>query len=97
MNSSSKSLIVAAAVTASLSLSVAAQAANYGCFKVTADELNIRARPYSDAAVIGTASKGEILVKRKMFCTFRGFWCAVSKGSVEGYADKAHMQKMVCP
>jgi hypothetical protein len=73
-------------------------APGYGCFKVTASSLNIRARPYSSAEIIGTASKGEILIKRKQFCTLRGFWCAVRKGGLEGYADKANMEKLaVCP
>lgn len=72
-------------------------AATYGCFKVTSAELNIRDRPYSDAAVIGTAIKGEILEKRKLFCTPRGYWCAIRKGSLEGYADKNFMTKIKCP
>ncbi len=75
-----------------------AQAANnYGCFKVTASSLNIRARPYSTADVIGVASRGDILEQRKLFCTPRGFWCAIRKGSLEGYADKANMRKINCP
>ncbi|MGQ0671737.1 MAG: hypothetical protein ACT4N2_02490 [Hyphomicrobium sp.] len=72
-------------------------AKNYGCFKVTAEELNIRDRPYSDAKVIGTAGKGEIVEKRKWLCTLRGYWCAIRKGSVEGYADKNFMEKVTCP
>jgi hypothetical protein len=59
--------------------------------------LNLRARPYSDADVVGTAAKGDILEKRKLFCTPRGYWCAVRKGGVEGYADKAFMEKVACP
>jgi hypothetical protein len=74
-----------------------AQAATYGCFKVTAESINIRARPYSSADVIGTASKGDILEKRKFLCTPRGFWCAIRKGSLEGYADKSFMAKVACP
>jgi hypothetical protein len=72
-------------------------ASSYGCFKVTAAHLNIRARPYSTAEVIGAASRGDILEKRKLFCTPRGFWCAIRKGSLEGYADKANMRKINCP
>lgn len=75
----------------------AAEAATYGCFKVTADTINIRARPYSSAEVIGTAAKGDILEKRKLFCTPRGFWCAIRKGTLEGYADKSFMAKIACP
>lgn len=69
----------------------------FGCFKVTVDEINIRSRPYSTAKVIGTASKGEILEKRKMWCTPRGYWCAVRKGDLEGYADKNFMKRVSCP
>lgn len=74
-----------------------ASAAKYGCFKVTASSLNIRATPHSTAAVIGVASKGDILEKRKLFCTPRGFWCAIRHGSLEGYADKSNMLKIDCP
>ncbi len=73
------------------------EAATYGCFKVKVPALNIRARPYSDAEVIGTAMKGEILEKRKLLCTPRGYWCAIRKGTLEGYADKTMMDKMPCP
>lgn len=74
-----------------------AQAATYGCFRVTAKHLNIRDRPYSSAAVIGVAHRGDILEKRKLICTPRGFWCAIRKGSLEGYADKNNMRKVSCP
>ena len=86
-----------AASAAILSLSPAGAASNYGCFKVTTDQLNIRDRPYSDAAVIGTAVKDEILEKRKLWCTPRGYWCAIRKGTIEGYADKNFMAKVPCP
>lgn len=75
----------------------AAQAAKYGCFKVTTGSLNIRATPHSTAGVIGVAQRGDILEKRKLFCTPRGFWCAIRKGTLEGYADKSHMRKIACP
>lgn len=89
---------VAACVVFCGGVSTQAQAASsYGCFKVTAAHLNIRARPYSSSDVIGAASRGDVLEKRKMFCTPRGFWCAVRKGSLEGYADKANMVKVDCP
>ena len=76
-----------------------AQAAGkgFGCFLVTASEVNIRERPYSDAKVIGTAVKGDILIKRKMLCTLRGYWCAIRAGAVDGYVDKAFMEKITCP
>jgi hypothetical protein len=72
-------------------------ASKYGCFKVTSDNLNIRDRPYSTAATIGNAVKGEILEKRKLWCTPRGYWCAIRQGLLEGYADKNFMQKVPCP
>ncbi|MDQ8700496.1 SH3 domain-containing protein [Hyphomicrobium sp. LHD-15] len=92
-------LALALAGLVSLSgFSAEAQAApKYGCFKVTVPSLNIRARPYSSADVIGVAKKGDILEKRKLFCTPRGFWCAVRKGSLEGYADKSNLAKLPCP
>lgn len=74
-----------------------AQGKGFGCFLVTASEVNIRERPYSDAKVIGTAVKGDILIKRKLLCTLRGYWCAIRAGSVDGYVDKAYMQKITCP
>ncbi len=97
MTKSSKLAAVAAACLAMAGLVDAAQAATYGCFKVTADSINIRSRPYSDAEVVGSASKGDILEKRKLLCTPRGFWCAIRKGSLEGYADKSFMTKVACP
>jgi hypothetical protein len=72
-------------------------ATNYGCFKVKTPSLNIRFRPYSDAQVIGTAEAGDILEKRKRWCTLRGYWCAVRKGTLEGYADKTYLEKVPCP
>ncbi len=75
----------------------AAAAENYGCFQVVTPALNIRDRPYSDAKVIGTAVAGDILEKRKRWCTLRGYWCAVRKGTIEGYADKNFLGKTKCP
>lgn len=94
--------ILAASLAASVVASAFAAPAfaaktGYGCFLVTASEVNIRERPYSDAKVIGTAAKGDILIKRKMLCTLRGYWCAISAGSVDGYVDKTFMQKITCP
>jgi hypothetical protein len=90
-------VLAAAGLAVFAGFSAEAQAGKYGCFKVTASSLNIRARPYSSAEIIGAASRGDILEKRKMFCTPRGFWCAIRKGSLEGYADKANMRKIACP
>lgn len=74
-----------------------AHASPYGCFLVTAPALNIRARPYSSSDVIGAAKKGDILEKRKLICTPRGYWCAIRKGDIEGYADKNFMRRVKCP
>ncbi|MGE0022088.1 MAG: hypothetical protein AB7S70_00465 [Hyphomicrobium sp.] len=90
-------LALAASAGLAAPLATDADAATYGCFKVTAAHLNIRARPYSTADVIGVARRGDILEKRYLFCTPRGFWCAVRKGSLEGYADKSNMRKVSCP
>ena len=97
MTSKSMFAVAAAGLMLATGISADAKAATYGCFKVSAAHLNIRARPYSTAEIIGTASRGDILEKRKMFCTPRGFWCAIRKGSLEGYADKANMRKVDCP
>ncbi|MBA4130943.1 MAG: hypothetical protein C0519_05920 [Hyphomicrobium sp.] len=90
-------LAVTGTAVALLPPSPAFAAKNYGCFTVTTPTLNIRNRPYGDATVIGTASAGEILEKRKLFCTPRGYWCAVRKGNLEGYADKNFLGKIKCP
>lgn len=98
MTSKSPLMLALAGLVALSGFSAEAQpATKYGCFKVTVPSLNLRARPYSTADVIGVAHKGDILEKRKLFCTPRGFWCAVRKGSLEGYADKSNMAKIACP
>jgi hypothetical protein len=89
--------LVAAASFASAIGPANAAGKGFGCFLVTASEVNIRERPYSDAKVVGTAVKGDILIKRKMLCTLRGYWCAIRAGSVDGYVDKAFMEKITCP
>lgn len=97
MHLKSTLMIAAAGFAVMAGAPAPAHAGKYGCFKVTASSLNIRARPYSTADVIGVAHRGDVLEKRKMFCTPRGFWCAIRKGSLEGYADKANMAKIACP
>lgn len=78
-------------------LAVEAEAGDgYGCFRVITD-LNIRDSAFSSSPVIATASKGEILVKARRWCTLRGYWCAVRKGGVTGWADKEFMEKIDCP
>lgn len=92
------SAALALALMTAMSAGAAHAASNYGCFKVTTDELNIRDRPYSTASVIGTAKKGEVLEKRKLWCTLRGYWCAIrTKDGLEGYGDKNFMNKIPCP
>lgn len=89
---------VAMLAVAGAGVSMPAEAGqNYGCFQVVTPALNIRDRPYSDAKVIGTAVAGDILEKRKRWCTLRGYWCAVRKGTIEGYADKNFLGTTKCP
>lgn len=90
-------LLLAATVASAVSAPAAAAGKGFGCFLVTTSEVNIRERPYSDAKIIGTAVKGDILIKRKLLCTLRGYWCAIRAGSIDGYVDKAYMQKITCP
>jgi hypothetical protein len=91
--------LAAATLTAFGWLTTTAGAASpYGCFRVNISELNIRDRPYSSAKVIGIAKQGDVLEKRKRWCTLRGYWCAIrTAGGLEGYADKSYMDKIVCP
>ncbi len=97
MKTMSKFAAAMAGLSVMAALSASAQAAGYGCFRATSD-LNIRDRPYSSASVIGNAAKGDVLEKRKRWCTLRGYWCAVTtKAGLEGYADKTFMEKMPCP
>ena len=78
-------------------LSSEAEAATYGCWRVTTGSLNVRARPHSTSPVVGVVRRGDLLEQRKLFCTPRGFWSAIRKGGLVGYADKAHMRKVKCP
>lgn len=98
-----KSMLVLAGVALSAGagvpggLSSEAEAATYGCWRVTTGSLNVRARPHSTSPVVGVVRRGDLLEQRKLFCTPRGFWCAIRKGDLVGYADKAHMRKVKCP
>jgi hypothetical protein len=70
----------------------------YGCFKVTAPQINIRGTAFSTGPVVATASKNEILIKRRRFCTLRGYWCAVTTNAgIQGFADKNLMAVAACP
>ena len=76
---------------------VSAATPAYGCFKVTgASSINIHRRPWSFSEIIGVASKGEVLVKWKRFCSLRGFWCPVQKGGIVGHADKSFLTPVPC-
>ena len=91
------SLVLAFTLLPLVTVSPASAKKGWGCFKVTAKALNIRKRPRSKSKIIGTAYRGDILVKRKIICTPRGFWCAIWKGDLAGYADKKYMRKASCP
>jgi hypothetical protein len=70
----------------------------FGCFKVTAPQVNIRASALSTADVVGKASRGEVLIKNRRFCALRGFWCPVrTQRGVEGWADKSKLVVAACP
>lgn len=70
----------------------------YGCYLVIdAHSINIRKRAWSKSAVLTTANRGQVLKKWKRFCSLRGYWCPVQKGSIKGHASKAHLLKVDCP
>jgi len=70
----------------------------YGCFQVIADSLNVRGTAFSTGEIVGVAGRGDILIKRKPWCTWRGYWCAVrTEGGVEGYVDKRFVEMTPCP
>jgi len=100
-----RSCIARFATVVTLSLAVSApvlaettKRPKYGCFAVTAESLNVRYAPYSSAKKIGVVSKGDVLIKRRPWCTFRGFWCAVkTESGREGYVDKNFMKVAPCP
>lgn len=73
----------------------------YGCFRVNVSELNIRERPYAASPSIAVAHGGQILIKSKRFCNWRGYFCAVEfdQGGnyVQGYADKNFLVVDACP
>ena len=100
MNFGARALACAAALAATASLAGAQTVTTrpkYGCFKVTAESLNIRAKALSTADVLATARRGDILVKRRRFCALRGYWCPVAFGDSEGWADKAFFEAAPCP
>lgn len=98
-----KSLFAGLSVVASLLVAGTAEAQvttrpKHGCYRVVgAEAINIRERPFSTSAVIGTASRGEILIKWRSWCTLRGFWCPVQSGAIRGHADKSYLEPAPCP
>ncbi len=93
-------LFAAAAVLALPAMAPTANAATggfgYGCFRANTS-MNIRERPWASSDVIATAKSGDVLVKRKRFCNFRGYWCAVTTAKgVEGYGDKSLLTAVDC-
>ena len=98
MGSKFLSVVLAVALMTAFSVVPASAAKKgFGCYLVTVDSLNVRERPYSNSEVVGVVSKGDILIKRKLFCTLRGYWCAIRAGSINGYVDKSYVQKITCP
>lgn len=70
----------------------------HGCFKVLADSLNVRRTAFSTGEVIGVAHRDDVLIKRKRWCTWRGFWCGVTtEDGLEGYVDKKFIEMTPCP
>ncbi len=64
------------------------------CFRVNTNSLHLRLRPFKQAQIVGYASRGEILVKRRL-CSWRG-WCPVRQGELSAWAWKAHMTQIDC-
>lgn len=70
----------------------------YGCYKVIdTSAVNIRRYAYSGSPSLTAARKGEILVKWKRYCAWRGFWCPVQRGAIKGHADKSFLEPIPCP
>lgn len=69
-----------------------------GCFKVLADSLHVRHTAFATGEIIGVAEMGDILIKRKRWCTWRGYWCAITtEDGLEGYVDKKFIEMTPCP
>lgn len=70
----------------------------HGCFKVLSDSLNVRRTAFSTGEILGVAHRDDILIKRKSWCTWRGFWCGVTtEDGLEGYVDKNFIEMTACP
>ena len=82
---------------ASLPSPAEALSSRYGCYEVTAGNLNIRAKAWSSSSVLAVARKGEKLAKRRRFCALRGYWCPVTnEDGVQGWAAKAFLKRTAC-
>lgn len=93
-------LAAAMAVTPILAIQSADAATRpkHGCFKVVTPALNLRDGPYSSSKAIAVVSNGDILIKRRAWCTLRGFWCAVAtEDGIKGYVDKNFIEIAPCP
>jgi hypothetical protein len=64
------------------------------CFRVNAESLHLRVRPFKQAQIVGYARRGDILVKRRL-CSWRG-WCPVRRGELSAWAWKAQMTQIDC-
>ncbi len=69
----------------------------YGCLKVNAPITPIRDRASDKAAVVASASRGDVLIKLKRFCSLTGRWCSVSANGTTGWVEKAATKIAPCP
>jgi hypothetical protein len=77
--------------------SAEALSSRYGCYEVTANSLNIRAKAWSRSKVLAVAKRGGKLAKRRRFCALRGFWCPVTtEDGVDGWAGKRFLKRAAC-
>lgn len=84
--------------TLAVTTSANAQSSRFGCYKVTANSLNLRKRAWGRSAVVGVVHKGTVVAKRRRWCALRGFWCPVrTKAGVSGWADKKYLRRTKCP
>jgi len=92
-------LVVAGVLAATSFVAAPSHAAkkNYGCFKVVgASSLAIRKSPWVWSRVIGYASRGKKLEKRRRFCSIRRTWCPVRLGKIEGWSGTRYLEKIDC-
>lgn len=68
----------------------------YGCLKASSSTA-IRDKASDKGAVIAQASKGDILIKMKRFCSLGSKWCSVSASGVTGWVAKSATKVAPCP